>query len=155
MTIAVVRVRGTLRINPEIRETLKMLRLNRVNHCVVIPETPEYMGMLNKAKDYITWGEVEAETMELLLKERSEMGGGKRITDPIIKKSTEFKDIKSLSTAISEGTFDHRKIEGLNPVFRLNPPRKGGYEGVKRSFNVGGALGYRGKEINKLLQRMI
>ena len=155
MTMAVVRVRGTLKVSPEIRETLKMLRLNRVNHCIVVPETPEYMGMLRKAKDYITWGEIEADTMELLLKERSEIGGGNRMTDPLVKKNTDFKDIKSLSLAISEGTFDHRKIDSLNPVFRLNPPRKGGYEGIKRSFNIGGALGYRGKEINKLLKRMI
>jgi len=155
VTIAVVRVRGTLRIKPDIKETLKLLRLNRVNHCVVIPETPEFIGMLMKAKDYITWGEVEADTMELLLKERSEFDGAGRLSDPVVKKNTDFKDLKGLAVAVSEGTFDHRKIEGMNPVFRLHPPRKGGYEGIKRSYKVGGALGYRGKDINKLLLKMI
>ena len=155
MTFAVVRIRGTLKVKPDIRETMRLLRLNKVNHCVVIPETPEYKGMLQKAKDYITWGEVEADVMESLLKERSELEGSDEISDKFVKKNTEYKDLKELSTAVSEGTFDHRKIDGLNPVFRLNPPRKGGYEGIKRAFTVGGALGYRGKEINKLLQRMI
>jgi large subunit ribosomal protein L30 len=42
----------------------------------------------------------------------------------------------------------------VKPVLRLHPPIKG-YEGVKRSFSEGGALGYRGKEIEKLIQRMI
>ncbi len=59
MTLAVVRVRGTLRVKPDIKETLMLLSLNRVNHCVVIPETPEFKGMLQKVKDYVTWGEVE------------------------------------------------------------------------------------------------
>lgn len=155
MTFAVVRVRGTLRVKPNIKETLRLLRLNKVNHCVVIPESPEYKGMLQKAKDYITWGEVDQEAMESLLKERSEMDGPDEISDKFVKKNTDYKDLKELAVAVSEGVFDHRKIEGLNPVFRLNPPRKGGYEGIKRAFTVGGALGYRGKEINKLLQRMI
>ena len=40
--------------------------------------------------------------------------------------------------------------------FRLNSPR-GGFEraGIKRSFAVGGALGYRGSGINDLIRRMI
>jgi len=42
----------------------------------------------------------------------------------------------------------------VKPIFRLNPPKKG-YEGIKRSFVNKGALGYRGKEINKLIERMI
>jgi large subunit ribosomal protein L30 len=155
MTFAVVRVRGTLKVKPDIKETLRLLRLNKVNHCVVIPESPEYKGMLQKAKDYITWGEVDSEVMGSLLKERSEMDGTDEISDKFVKKNTDYKDLKELSVAVSEGIFDHRKIEGLNPVFRLNPPRKGGYEGIKRAFTVGGALGYRGKEINKLLMRMI
>jgi large subunit ribosomal protein L30 len=155
VTFAVVRVRGTLRVKPDIKETLRLLRLNKVNHCVVIPESPEYRGMLLKAKDYITWGEVDAETLTSLLKDRSEMTGAGGLTDKTVKKNTDYKDLGELSTAVSEGMFDHRKIEGLNPVFRLNPPRKGGYEGIKRAYNVGGALGYRGKDINKLLQRMI
>ncbi|MCK5561102.1 MAG: 50S ribosomal protein L30, partial [Thermoplasmata archaeon] len=40
------------------------------------------------------------------------------------------------------------------PIIRLHPPRKG-YEGIKRAYTVGGALGYRGKKINELLARMI
>ncbi|MFW3145253.1 MAG: 50S ribosomal protein L30 [Thermoplasmatota archaeon] len=155
MTFAVVRVRGGIRMKPDIKETLRLLRLNRVNHCVVIPETPEYAGMLRKAKDYVTWGEVDPESMETLLKERAELGGSGRLDDSFVKKNTPFKDLKELSSAVSEGKFDHRKIEGLNPLFRLSPPNKGGYEGIKRSYTMGGALGYRGKEINGLLKRMI
>jgi large subunit ribosomal protein L30 len=111
--------------------------------------------MLQKAKDYITWGEVDTTSAEKLLKDRGEIVGGSRLTDVFVKKNTKFKDIKELSVAVSEGTFDHRKVDGINPVFRLAPPKKGGYEGIKRAYTVGGALGYRSKDINKLLERMI
>jgi len=46
-----------------------------------------------------------------------------------------------------------RDVPGLKPLFRLHPPRKG-YEGIKRSFKEGGALGYRADKINALLRRM-
>ncbi len=40
--------------------------------------------------------------------------------------------------------------------FRLSPPKGGfGRKGIKKSFNVRGALGYRGKEINNLIKRML
>jgi large subunit ribosomal protein L30 len=155
VTFAVIRVRGTLKVKPDIKETLRLLRLNRVNHCIMIPETVEFKGMLQKTKDYITWGEVDPTSAEKLFKERGEVIGGTRLSNAFVKKNTQFKDIKELSVAVSEGTFDHRKVEGINPVFRLAPPRKGGYEGIKRAYSVGGALGYRSKEINKLLERMI
>ncbi|MDY6932317.1 MAG: uL30 family ribosomal protein, partial [Halobacteriota archaeon] len=32
---AVVRLRGNVNVRPEIKDTLKMLRLNRINHCVL------------------------------------------------------------------------------------------------------------------------
>ena len=67
MVFAVIRVRGTLRIKPDIKETLRLLRLNQVNHCVIIPETNEYRGMLQKSKDYITWGEIDQETLHNLI----------------------------------------------------------------------------------------
>lgn len=155
MILAVVRVRGTIKVKPDIKETMRLLRLNQVNHCILIPDTPEYKGMLQKAKDYITWGEIDKTSAEKLFKERARLKGGSSIDNAFIKKNTSFKDIKELAAAVSDEKFDHKTIDGLNPVFRLAPPVKGGYEGVKRSYAAGGALGYRGKEINKLLQRMI
>ena len=48
-----------------------MLRLNRISHAVLVEDTPSYNGMLQKAKDYITWGEIDADLflIKLLLKE--------------------------------------------------------------------------------------
>ena len=60
----------------------------------------------------------------------------------------------SLSEAIVDEKIKYREIPEIKPVFRLNPPKKG-FKGVKKSFTNRGSLGYRGKEINKLIERMI
>ena len=155
MVFLVVRVRGTLKVKPDIKETLRLLRLNRVNHCVVIPETREYKGMLQKAKDYITWGEADKQTLIELIGSRGRLDGDIPLTDKLLKERTPFKNPEELADAILKGDISLKDIEGVKPVFRLSPPAKGGYEGIKRSFKTGGALGYRGEEINKLVSRMI
>ena len=68
MSWAVVRVRGSVNVNPKIKETMKLMKLNRVNHCVIVPENDTYTGMLNIIKDYVTWGEIDAETTNFYCK---------------------------------------------------------------------------------------
>jgi len=55
---------------------------------------------------------------------------------------------------VSVGSILYKQLPEVKPVFRLAPPVKG-YEGIKRSFKEGGALGYRGKKINDLIWRMM
>ena len=40
---------------------MSMLNLTKVNHATIIPDEPTYAGMLQKAKDFVTLGEVDAE----------------------------------------------------------------------------------------------
>ncbi|MFQ5474485.1 MAG: uL30 family ribosomal protein [Candidatus Nanoarchaeia archaeon] len=113
-TIGVILIRGFVGLSPDVKMTLKMLNLNRKNSCVIVKNTESVMGMLFKVKDYVTYGEVDEET---------------------VKKLKEKGDAKS---------------------FRLQPPR-GGFErkGIKKSYSIGGALGYRGAEMKKLIGRML
>ena len=60
MTIIVVRARSDVKVERKIRETMGHMNLTRVNHAVIIPDNAQYRGMLQKAKDYITWGEADA-----------------------------------------------------------------------------------------------
>ena len=154
MVYAVVRVRGNINIRKSIKDTLMMLRLNRVNHCSVIPETNEYKGMLKKVKDYVTWGEVDSDSLNELLTKRGKLMGDLPITDKFIKSNSKFKSISNFSNEIIEGKAKLTDLKNVKPVIRLHPPRKG-YEGIKRPFTLGGALGYRGEKINELLRRMI
>lgn len=154
MSYVVVRLRGTVNIKREISDTLRYLHLNRVNHCVILPDNPVNRGMLQKAKDYITWGEVKPETLEKLIKARGKLEGDSPLTDEHLKKNSQFKNVKELAEAVSIGTAVYGKLPGVTPVLRLAPPRSG-HGSIKRHFPVKGALGYRGAEMDSLLNRMI
>jgi large subunit ribosomal protein L30 len=152
--VAVIRVRGHAKIRRDAVETMKMLRLHRPNHCVLIPMNTTTKGMLQVVKDYVTWGEVGQETIARLLVKRGEVLGGDKLTDDHVKKNSEFPSILSLAKALEKSDARLTDVKGLKPVIRLPPPRRG-YENVKRPYSVGGAVGYRGAEIAKLIEKML
>lgn len=154
MTYAVIRIRGTVNIKPDIKKTLQLLNLTRTNHCVLIEDTSSIKGMLQIVKDYVTWGEIEKKTLIKLIKEKGRLEGNKLITEDHLKSATSYKDIENLVEAIISKKLKFKEIPNVKPVFRLNPPKKG-YEGIKRAYSKKGALGYRGKEINKLIEKML
>jgi len=124
--IAVVRVRGNVKLKKSMKDTLTMLRLYRKNYCVIYDNKPSILGMVKKVKDYVTWGEIDEETLKLLTEKRREK------------------------------TKNKKGKEIVKPFFRLSPPRKGfGRKGIKMPFSSRGALGYRKEKINDLIKRMI
>jgi large subunit ribosomal protein L30 len=153
--IAIVRIRGQMRLMQTIADTMQNLRLTRANHCVVLQDTPEVMGMIRKAKDYITWGEVSVADVENLIRTRGRLVGDKPITDADVAKTTEYKTIKDLAAAVHGGKIKFAQIEGFKPLFRLSPPKKGFKGGIKRSIQAQGSLGNRGKKMPELLTRMM
>lgn len=154
MTFVVVRVRGIVNIKPDIKKTLQLINLTRVNHCVVLQDNPSVKGMLQVTKDYVTWGEIEKDVLTKLITSRGRLEGDKQIDDKHIKSATSYTSIEKLSQAIIDKKIKYKDIPNVKPVFRLNPP-KSGFEGIKRSYKNKGALGFRGKYINKLIERMI
>jgi large subunit ribosomal protein L30 len=116
--IAVIRIKGQVKIRKVITETLNRLGLKTKYSCIVI-EKPNAVesGMIEKVKDFVAFGEIDHETLKKLIDAR--------------------------------GKFSRSKTH-----FRLHPPRKGIES--KKHFGVGrGVLGNHGKEINKLLERML
>ncbi|MDH7593910.1 MAG: 50S ribosomal protein L30 [Methanomicrobiales archaeon] len=150
---AVVQIRGTVKTRREIKDTLKMLRLHHINHCVLIPNTPEYLGMIRKVKDFVAYGEVDEGTLTTLLQTRGRLMGNVRLTDDYVKANTRFGSIAEFARALCHGEASFGDVPNLKPVLRLHPPRKGHFP-IKRTFGQGGALGYYGDEINQLLYRM-
>ena len=150
--IAAVKVRGTVRANPDVRKTLALLRLFKTNHCVLLKDTPANKGMLKKVKDYITWGVVSKDTIEKMIRKRGRLQGNKRLSEENLKKYNI--DINKLVDAIYAGKITLKETQ-LKPIFRLRPPRKG-YErkGIKKPVTIGGALGER-QNMDELLNRMI
>lgn len=153
--LAVIRIRGRVDRSLSLKKTLELLRLNRTNHCVIIDNRETYQGMLQKAKDLITWGELDSTTMKELLLKRGRLEGGKRITEDFFRNKTKFTSIDDFINKFLKFEASLSDIKGLKPVFRLHPPRKGHKRrGVKQPFTLGGALGYRGNEINNLISKM-
>jgi len=68
--LAVIRIRGITGIKKSIKDTLKMLCIYHNNYCVVVDDS--LLGMIKKAKDYVTWGEIDDETYKLLVEKRGE-----------------------------------------------------------------------------------
>ena len=80
----VIRVRGTTGVIKNIADTLDMLRLNRISHAVLVEDTPSYNGMLQKAKDYITWGEIDADLLAEIIAKRGKFTGNNKVTDEYV-----------------------------------------------------------------------
>jgi len=153
--IAIVRIRGQAGLHPRIKDAFKSLKLYRKNYCIVVPNTPSYHGAIKKVKDFTAFGEIDKATFTKLLQKRGRLAGNKLISDDYIKSKLKI-DIKTFVDDFFAFKRELKDVPGFKLFFRLTPPR-GGFEraGIKKSYAVGGALGYRGKDINKLITRMI
>jgi large subunit ribosomal protein L30 len=150
---AVVRVRGPVNVRYTIEDTMEMLRLHKVNHCVFLPENPHFKGMVQKVKDYVAFGKVDAKTLAEILETRGRLEGNTRLTEAYVRENTNYDSIESLAAAVVEGKASLKDVPKLKPVFRLHPPRKG-HAGIKRTVQQGGVLGNHDEEINVLLHKM-
>jgi large subunit ribosomal protein L30 len=152
-SLLAIRIRGTLNIPGRPKDTLRMLRIERNNYATILDNRPDYQGMLQKVKDYITWGETNPETIKLLLEKRGEIPGGKKLTEEHLS-TLGYNSFEEFAKALHSCEVDINKVEGIKPFFRLHPPRKGFKASVKRSYRNKGELGYRGENINELAKRM-
>lgn len=150
---AVVQVRGTVNTRKEIKDTLKMLRLHHVNHCVIVPDTPAYQGMIRKVKDYVAYGEIDSDTLTTVLETRGRLSGNDKLSEEYVKENSQYGSIREFADAVAENKAMITDLPGLKPVLRLHPPRKG-YRTIKRTYQQGGALGNYGDDINSLIYRM-
>jgi len=146
--IAVIRIRGRVGVRKEIEDTLKMIRLHRKHHCVLLNPNDSIRGMLQKVKDYVTWGEISEDVLKKLIRKRGRKIGNKRLNE---KEAEEI--YKELVNAKDQPSKILKKYN-VKPVFRLTPPSKGFKKSIKQHYPKG-ELGYRGESINELLERMI
>lgn len=151
--LAVIRIRGRVDVPPDVKKTLELLRLHKKFHATIIDDRPSYLGMLKKVQEWVTWGEIDAETLALLLRRRGRLRGNVKLTDEYIRKYG-YSSIEDFAKAIVECKATLKDIPNLKPIFRLHPP-VGGFKGsTKKHYKEGGELGYRGEAINELIRRM-
>ncbi len=134
--LAVIRVRGRVKVRQSIAETLDRLNLKRVNNLVLVNSAnASYAGMVNKCKDFVTFGEIDKDTLAKLLAAKG------------------VKVDESAASSLISGSASPKELKIEMPI-RMHPPKRG-YEGIKLAYNSGGALGYRSEGINKLIERML
>jgi len=118
--------------------------------------------MLHKVKDWVTWGEINRETLIELLRRRGRIPGNKPLTEEYLREKLGISSFEELADKLLRGEIMLHKLKDkrthtwiIKPVFRLHPPR-GGFRGsIKKPYGAGGELGYRGEAINELIKRML
>ena len=148
---AIIRLRGEVNLRPGIKSTLEMLRMHRVNHCVVVKEDEHFRGMIQKVKDYVAWGKIDDQTLTLLLERRGRLSANRRLTEDFLKENTPYRSFGELATAVNSGQTSLKDL-GIKPIFRLHPARKG-LKTIKKTAQQGGDLGFRA-DLADLIKRM-
>ena len=69
--IAVIRIKGQVKVRRDFEDTLNRLRLKKKYSCIVI-ENPkkEELGMIEKVRDFVAFGEINHETFKKLVEIR-------------------------------------------------------------------------------------
>ena len=69
--VAVVRLRSDIGTSPKARRTMELLGLKSIFSCVIIKK--DKLPMVQRCKDYVTFGEVDKETMDMLKAKEGEV----------------------------------------------------------------------------------
>ena len=153
--LAVIRLKGKTGLQMPVKKTLDLLRLYKKNHCIVISNTPQYIGMIQRVQHTITWGEIDEETFKNILEKRGKLPAKESLTPAYLKEKigSTFSDFAKKFMAFQAQITD---IPGLKPFFKLSPPRQGlEKKGLKAPYSMGGSMGYRKDNINDLIRRMM
>ncbi len=148
---AVIRLAGKADINKGTIDTLKMLRIDYPNNCVLVPETSDFKGMLQRVKDYVTFGEIDKKVLVELLKKRLKNNDNRAMDAKSLKDVLGVSSLDELADALMTGKIKLNRL--TRPFFRLTPPSKG-FKDVTAQYPKGD-LGYRGNAINPLIEKMI
>lgn len=151
--LLVVRIRGTVNVPRGTEKTLRMLHLFKKHTATIVPDNPVYKGMLQVAKDYVSWSPADSTIVEAIVKNRGETVGGSQVDSDDLK-TWGFASIKSLCSSLSKGEVHLKNLQGLKPFFRLHPPRGGFKKSIRRGGAEGGVLGEY-QQLPTLAERMI
>jgi large subunit ribosomal protein L30 len=137
--ILVIRIDGEVKVKPEVRYTLDIMRLRRKYSSILIDsKNVSVMGMVSKVKYSVAYGEIERDTLVKLLNARAQKIDKKKFN----------------AESVAEELITGKKLDelGFKPFFRLHPPRKGINSKLQYPKGV---LGNNKKDINKLVERML
>ncbi len=71
MKTAVIRITGEIGLRKDVVETLNRLRLRKKYSCVVFEDpAKEQLGMINKVRDFVAFGDIDEKTYKKLQEKR-------------------------------------------------------------------------------------
>ena len=149
----VVRISGQADVPYCAVTTMTLLKLEKKYRATIIPEKDNTIGMLRKIQHYVSWQEIDIETVKELLDKKARKSGYKKITNEDIT-SIGFTSIDELATSLAEGKTSLSKLKPLKPWFALDPPRHGFKRSTKKLYGQKGVLGYN-KELSVIVKRMM
>ncbi len=152
MAYLVVRIKGTVNIPKWAQETLDGLNLDRRFRATLVPESPEYLGMLRRVKEEIAWTKADVAIVKELLEKRGRKTGYKPLSTSDIPK--EYGSIDGLAAAIAENKVSMSKLDGIKPWFALSPPKGGFKRKTKTQYAQNGVLGD-DSELVEIVKRML
>ncbi|PJE81166.1 hypothetical protein COU58_03685 [Candidatus Pacearchaeota archaeon CG10_big_fil_rev_8_21_14_0_10_32_42] len=68
--IAVIRIRGQVGLDQDVKETLFRMKIRRKYACVVLEPNKINTGMLKKVRNFVSYGEISKDVYEELVKMR-------------------------------------------------------------------------------------
>ncbi len=151
--LLVLRVRGQVNARRTARETLARLNLRRRHNATLVPDTPEYLGMLRAVKDYVAWCPATKDVILELLRRRGRTPGWRPLTEDLVRQHG-FSGFEELAEALASGRVRLQDLDWMKPYFALQPPRGGFKRTVKRGASEGGVLGSN-EGLIELVSRMI
>ncbi|CAK76092.1 unnamed protein product (macronuclear) [Paramecium tetraurelia] len=157
----VIRIRGINTLNPQVRQTLRLLKLRQLHNAAFIRINKATIEMIRKVEPYITYGYPSRTLIKNLIYKRGYAKiNGQRIpltSNNIIEEQLGKSGIHSVEDLIHEITTVGPHFKEANRLlwaFKLRGPR-GGFIAKRRSFINQGDWGNREDLINDLAKRMI
>lgn len=142
--LIVLRIKGNVKLAPDIRKTLELLGLKKKFSCIIVDNTKEQLGMLKKVQHCISYGNLDAELLKQMLLKRAKKN-----------KAPAKLDEKKVEEFVKKFVENKATIEelGINKVFSLHPP-KGGLKKSSKLLAPKGILG-KNEKINELIAKML
>ena len=113
-SIILVRIRGKRTTPWRTEQTLLLMNLSRKYHCAILPNDAISRGMVEHAKDFITYGPANAKAVEALFTKRGRTADGKALSDDYLKASNSgFGSIKGVFPNGALGVRNETEMEAL------------------------------------------
>ena len=157
-----IRIRGTIGLSPKVQKILQLLRLRQINNGVFVRLNAATIKMLRLVEPYIAYGVPNLKSVrELIYKRGYGKVSGQRIplsSNTVVSAALGEYNIVCVEDLIHEiftsGDNFKQASNFLWPM-KLNSPRKGFVGKKLNHYNEGGAYGFQGDKINRLIKKMI